>query len=262
MLMQFVLSLTCQRRCLFPGRDVSVSSGVAFLENLVRLAKEDTTAKEVEAGPAEHPRKHILLAEMAIGYALIMVTIWTPNPRQRVLFWISAAWFLVSVIVAKMRRVALGFGRPPLRMTVVTVSLTILLSVGMGAIAAVLGTLHGLFGVRAPLLHASGYLLWAVVQQYIQQSYFFSRIEKFTTHGVLASFITALLFSLAHLPNPVLTPVTFAGGWALSELFRRYRNVYPLAVAHGLIGLAIAVSVPDHIHHHMRVGLGYLRYPR
>jgi len=32
-------------------------------------------------------------------------------------------------------------------------------------------------------------------------------------------------------------------------------------VAHGLIGLAIAVSIPDSLHHHMRVGLGYLRYP-
>src|SRR5262249_41901016 len=97
--------------------------------------------------------------------------------------------------------------------------------------------------------------------QYIQQAFFFARIEKITSNGRLAAVITAVLFGLAHLPSPVLAPVTLVGGWILSELFGRYRSLYPLAVAHGLIGLAIAVSVPDSIHHHMRVGLGYLRYP-
>ena len=190
-----------------------------------------------------------------------MATIWSANPTQRVLFWISVAWFFISAVLAKLRGQPQGFKRPPLKMPLVTVSLTAIIAAGMGAIAALLGTLHGLFGVRAPFLHASGYLLWSLVQQYIQQSFFFARIEKFTTSGPLASLITAILFGLAHLPNPVLTPVTFVGGWVLCELFRRYRTLYPLAIAHGLIGLAIAVSVPDHIHHHMRVGLGYLRYP-
>jgi membrane protease YdiL (CAAX protease family) len=191
-----------------------------------------------------------------------MATIWTANPTQRILFWACAAWFFSSAVCAKLRGEPLGLKLPPLRMAVITVSLTVVIAVGMGAVAALLGTLHGLFGVRAPLLHASTYLLWSLVQQYIQQSFFFVRIEKFTSKGGLASFLTAFLFGLAHLPNPVLTAVTFTGGWVLSELFRRYRSLYPLAVAHGLIGLAIAVCVPDHIHHHMRVGLGYLRYPR
>lgn len=203
-----------------------------------------------------------MLAELAVGYLLIMVTIWVPNPRQRILFWISAAWFFLSAVLAKARSEPLGLKRPPLRMTVVAVSWTILIAAIMGAVAAWLGTLHGLFGVRAPLLHASTYLIWSLVQQYIQQSFFLARIEKFISKGLLASFTTAVLFGLAHLPNPVLTAVTFTGGWILSELFRRYRTLYPLAVAHGLIGLAIAVSVPDGIQHHMRVGLGYLRYPR
>lgn len=203
-----------------------------------------------------------MLAELFIGYALIIITIWTPNPPQRILFWASAAWFFLAAVWSKRRGEPLGLKRPPLRMAVVTVASTILIAVGMGAIAALLGSLHGLFGVRAPLLHASTYLVWSLVQQYIQQSYFLGRIERFTGNSLLSSFIAAVLFGLAHLPNPVLTAMTFAGGLILSELFRRYRSLYPLAVAHGLIGLAIAVSVPDHIQHHMRVGLGYLRYPR
>lgn len=203
-----------------------------------------------------------LLLELAVGYALITATIWTANPTQRILFWISAAWFFCSAVLAALRGEPLGLKRPPLRMTVFVVSLVLLIVAGMMTIAAVMGTLHGLLGVRTPLLHASGYLVWALVQQYIQQAFFFGRIEQLTSNGLLAGFWTALLFSLAHVPNPVLVPVTFVGGWILTELFRRYGTLYPLAVAHGLIGLAIAVSVPDHLHHHMRVGLGYLRYPR
>lgn len=203
-----------------------------------------------------------MLLELVIAYSLIEITIWIPPSAQRILFYITAAWFLLALILALKRREPLGLGRLPLPMTIVVIALTLVMAVGMVAFAHVVGTLHGLFGVRRPLLHASGYMLWSLVQQYIQQSFFFVRIERLTCNGRRAALITALLFGLAHLPNPVLTPVTLVGGWILSELFRRYRSLYPLALAHGLIGLAIAVSVPDHIHHHMRVGLGYLRYPR
>jgi len=43
-------------------------------------------------------------------------------------------------------------------------------------------------------------------------------------------------------------------------LFRRYRNLYALGLAQGLLGLCFAVCVPDALNHHMRVGLGYLHY--
>jgi len=205
--------------------------------------------------------KLALTGELAVAYCLIMATIWSAHSTQRILFYITAAWFFCFAAMAALRREPLGLKAPPLRMTIVTVSITVLGAAIMVAIAAVVDTLHGLFGVRAPLLHASTYFLWSLVQQYIQQSFFFARIEQLVSSGRVASFVTACLFALAHLPNPVLAPVTFLGGWMLCELFRRYRSLYPLAVAHGLIGLAIAVSVPDSLHHHMRVGLGYLRYP-
>ena len=207
-------------------------------------------------------KPRVLLLELVAGYTLIMVTLWTPPRTQRVFFYIAAAWFLLSLILALKRGHPTGFGRLPLRMTLLTALLTMVVATGIPVIAYAAGTLHGLFGVRNPLLHASAYLLWALVQQYIQQSFFFLRIEQLVGNGRRASLITALLCGLAHLPNPVLTPVTFAGGFILCELFRRYRSLYPLALAHGLIGLALAVSVPDSLHHHMRVGLGYLRYPK
>jgi hypothetical protein len=202
----------------------------------------------------------ILLMEVGVGYALIMSTIWTASPLKQRLFWTSAAWFLCWAVVAAWHKGLKGYKLPSLRVGGLLVACAFMVAIGLMGVAAAVGTLHGLFGARNPLLHAGGYIFWAVIQQYIQQGFFFARFEQVTGNGMLAGFLAAFLFGVAHLPNPVLAPVTFLGGWLLSELFRRYRSVIPLGIGHGLVGLAIALSVPDHIQHHMRVGLSYLRY--
>ena len=70
----------------------------------------------------------------------------------------------------------------------------------------------------------------------------------------------AILFASTHIPNPVLMLATLLWGIAACTLFLRYRDLYSLGVAHCLLGICIAVTVPAHIHHGMRVGLGYLQY--
>jgi hypothetical protein len=57
-----------------------------------------------------------------------------------------------------------------------------------------------------------------------------------------------------------LGPVTLVWGAISCLLFRRYHNLYALGLAQGLLGLCFAICVPDALHHHLRVGLGYLRY--
>ena len=206
----------------------------------------------------EPPLKRLRpLLGIATGYALIMVTIWSKRWLQKELFWIDVAFFFCAAVIT-FRNTPLGM--PPLKVTVVGALLGFVMAGLIVLAGARLGTLHPLFGQPHPLLHGGMYLIWALMQQWIQQSFFFVRVEQILHRGVLASFATAALFGLAHLPNPVLAPLTFLGGWILSELFRRYRSVVPLGIAHGLVGLAIALSVPDHINHHMRVGLGYLQY--
>jgi hypothetical protein len=200
------------------------------------------------------------LLEACVGFLLIMMTVWTPRPLQTRLFWISAAWLVACTVFALWRQGFPRFRLPSLKASALMISSGLLIALILMLLAAAAGTLHGLFGVQEPLRHASGYIIWAIIQQYIQQTFFFARFEQVTRNGILAGLLTALLFGVAHLPNPVLAPVTFLGGWVLSELFRRYRSVLPLGIGHGLVGLAIALSVPDHIQHHMRVGLSYLRY--
>jgi membrane protease YdiL (CAAX protease family) len=78
--------------------------------------------------------------------------------------------------------------------------------------------------------------------------------------GSTAVWVAATLFAAAHLPNPVLTTATLIGSLLFCEMFRRYRSLYPLAIVHAVLGLSLALTVPDSILHHMRVGIGYLRY--
>ena len=217
---------------------------------LATVAQKLETSADRNRGP---------LLGIAAGYALIVVTIWSARPAQRWLFWGDVVFFLCAALTAASGR------RPKLSRPGVAAAIMLTGAALAGLVllvAAGAGTLHPLFGTPDAFLHAGMYLTWAVVQQWIQQSFFFVRMERIVHRGVLASFAVAAMFALAHLPNPVLTPLTFIGGWIFSELFRRYRSVLPLGIAQGLIGLAVALAVPDAINHHMRVGLGYLQYPR
>jgi membrane protease YdiL (CAAX protease family) len=107
-----------------------------------------------------------------------------------------------------------------------------------------------------------GYAIWAFAQQLLLQDFFLARFRRLIRSPTLAALAATLTFSLAHLPNPILTIVTFVWGLAACLLFLRYRNLYPLAIAHAIFGIAIAVTLPGPLTRNMRVGLGYLTYPK
>jgi len=93
------------------------------------------------------------------------------------------------------------------------------------------------------------------------QSFFFVRFEEWLG-GKRAVWVNAALFSAAHIPNPVLLPATFLGGLGFSEAFRRWRNVYPIWIAHAMLGMCIAAAFPTAWTHSMRVGISYLLWKR
>jgi hypothetical protein len=103
------------------------------------------------------------------------------------------------------------------------------------------------------------YILWAFFQQFLLQSFFFVRIES-VAGTTAAVWLSTALFTLAHLPNLPLTALTFFGALFFTDLFRRFRSIYPLGIVHALLGIAIAYSFPDSLMHHMRVGLSFGRF--
>ena len=198
--------------------------------------------------------------ELFIGYILILLVIWTPNPPQRILFWISFAWIIGSSLVSRSSQDEMGFSFRRIRHGLWIVGAVLVVCLILIAAADLAGMLHPLFGPKPLPMHVWGYLIWAMLQQFMLQDYFLLRLLRITANPTFSVGAAGFLFAAAHLPNPVLTVATLLWGTAACVIFLRYRSLYVLAVAHWMLGLCIAVTVPNAINHHMRVGLGYLRY--
>lgn len=103
------------------------------------------------------------------------------------------------------------------------------------------------------------YVIWAVGQQFLLQSFLYLRLESVV--GARPAVLSAtMLFTVAHLPNLPLTAMTFVGALFFTEMFRRYRSIYPLGIVHAVLGIAIACTFPDSLMHHMRVGLSFWQF--
>jgi membrane protease YdiL (CAAX protease family) len=200
------------------------------------------------------------LAEILIGYGLIMMVIWTPRAAQRVLWWVAVAGVLAIICLSFDGWAAMGVRRTNLLRSLWIVGAALALSLAAIVIAARLGTLH-----LPPTLFAFvetyiAYAVWSGVQQFLLQGFFLLRFLRLIPRAWAAALVAAVLFASAHLPSPVLAPVTLLWGFVACLLFLHYRNLYPLALAHAILGITIALTVPGTVDHNMRVGLGYLTY--
>lgn len=194
---------------------------------------------------------------------MIVGVIWTPERLQRAFSPIVLVLTLLIVLAGRTRAEGhddqdLGLGWRGLIPSLWILPAAFALAALSVFVAAKIGTLHPLY--KADFAHISGYVLWTIYQQFLLQDYFTARMLRLVSSEAAAVTLAGTLFAAAHLPNLVLTAATLAWGIISCALFRRYHNLWALGLAQGLLGLCFAVSVPDALHHHLRVGLGYLRY--
>jgi membrane protease YdiL (CAAX protease family) len=200
------------------------------------------------------------LLELSIGYALIMLVIWTPRPWQR-LFYCSAIIYIAFVLWTSFRSVqAMGLRTTNLLRSLWIVGVTILMAAIAITLAIRFHTLHPLDAPIAFLKRYWGYALWSFLQQVLLKDFFLRRLLRLIPNPHTAVLATATIFAIAHIPSPVLTIVTFSLGLTACLLFLRYRNLYSLAISHAILGITLAITLPNPIIRNMRVGLGYLTY--
>jgi membrane protease YdiL (CAAX protease family) len=195
--------------------------------------------------------------QVGLVFALIMIAVWTPQGRGNTISSLLAALCIVVFTVRGGYSVReLGLNQPGSGVLVILVSGAV-----MVATIVLAGSLIHRLGPSQPVpwRRAWQYAIWALQQEFILQSFFYVRLESLLGSR-RAAWGGALLFCIAHLPSPVLTLLGFIGGLLFCEMFRRYRNIFPLGLIHATLGLTIAASVPDSLLHHMRVGLGYILY--
>jgi membrane protease YdiL (CAAX protease family) len=205
-------------------------------------------------------RRYFVWGQIIVVFLFLEFALWAPtrNIRNR---WaaIAAITILVLVLIDRPSLQRLGLRLPK------TFGSSLVLGISFAA-AVFMVVLVKWSGGQIPanqtwpnVQSVSGYLIWALLQEFILQSYFFNRCEELYG-GSAAVWMASTLFAAAHLPSPILTTATLVGALFFCALYRRYRSIYFLGVIHAMLGLTVAVVTPDSLLHHMRVGIGYLQY--
>jgi membrane protease YdiL (CAAX protease family) len=171
---------------------------------------------------------------------------------------LAAAWIFGCTLVQRRSARELGLTGEGFRQSIWFPLAGFAMAAAVFWIAREAGTLNLPAG-RLHLWRVYGYTLWAFEQEFIVQSFLFLNLERLLGRRS-AILVSTLLFAFAHIPNPLLTLCTFFGGLVFTAMFARYRNLWTIGMVHALMGLTIALTAPDSINHHMRVGLGYFRY--
>jgi len=221
---------------------------------------EDSVPILIERNAATAKSRRRDLFEVAIAYGMVLLVFWTPRPWQ-IFLWVISFGLIATIIFRSFEGLStMGLCRGNLSCSLWAVAAALAVAAAAVTLAGVLHTLHlpeppGTFLRRTCL-----YALWATIQQLVLQCFFLSRLLRLLGHATWAATAAAVLFAVAHLPSPILMLITLICGLAACLFFLRYRSLYPLVIAHAVLGVSIAVTVPTPLDHDMRVGLAYLTY--
>ncbi len=209
-----------------------------------------------------YPRRQGRLAvwsEIVLIFGLLEAVMWTPRGFAHSLLIAglvgSALWFGFR----RHSREELGLIWPSWGGTVWILAIGCAVAAAIPAVAMSTGHAVPANPGWPRLQNIWPYVVWAIGQQFLLQSFLFLRLES-VLRGRAAVVAATVLFTVAHLPNLPLTAMTFAGALFFTEMFRRYRSIYPLGIVHAVLGIAIAYSCPDSLMHHMRVGLSFWQF--
>ncbi len=192
-----------------------VSDVCNILLTMGAMATASTTVSFEKAAPydsADAGRRRRDLAELAVGYGLILVVIWTPRPWQRAFYIAAILWIAAAMWVSfdGWKVMGLRFGGMLRSLWVVGVALA-LAGVAL-MVASRLGTLNRPPGAGLFVKTFWGYAVWSFVQQLLLQDFVLLRLLRLLPSKSMAIAVATGLFALGHLPSPVLTVMTLVWG--------------------------------------------------
>lgn len=195
--------------------------------------------------------------ELLMLLLLVQIGLWVPGKTRTIVTLLGLTWVGVTTILDLRKKL---YSKQDLGLVWQNSLQTgwvfyySLVAVGIiWLLATITGITHGV-PVQKYLLENIPYFLGAIIQSFFLNPFVFVRLKRL--YETLAVLLAALMFSWMHQPNPVLMIITFAGGYLSCTVFNRYRNYWVLALAHGLIGAAIAAYWPKWV---MQAGIGFFR---
>jgi uncharacterized protein len=104
-------------------------------------------------------------------------------------------------------------------------------------VCAGIGAYRGLLIVDLHLLATVVlYPIWGIAQQFLVLSLFAHNLDRIGWPRRRVLLIAALGFACVHITNPPLVGATLVLGTWCTLLFFRHRNLWPLGIAHGVLG--------------------------
>jgi membrane protease YdiL (CAAX protease family) len=192
-------------------------------------------------------------------FGLIMAYIWDLRYSYHRFWLIILGLMLLSHWRRREKAKSLGFDwrsfRPCAEKLAPALLFLVLLLLGGGLLFSTTRPM----GWEGAMTAWTAYMPWGVFQQYALNGYFLNRIDRVVSSRA-APILTAALFSSVHLPNWFLMAVTLLAGYGCTWLYRRYRNLYSLGLAHGTLGFLLYLVIPDSISHHLVVGPGWFTH--
>lgn len=98
---------------------------------------------------------------------------------------------------------------------------------------------------------------WALFQQYALQGFMNRRAQFIFGKGPRSVILIAVIFSLLHLPNLVLSGLTLVGGLIWGAVYQRQANLYALAASHTLASISLVMAWPLSVINGLRIGFKY-----
>jgi membrane protease YdiL (CAAX protease family) len=98
---------------------------------------------------------------------------------------------------------------------------------------------------------------WAIFQQYALQGYINRRAQIALDRGMASIAVVAMAFGVLHLPSPLLSSLAFVGAFVWAWVYQKYPNLPALVLSHTLISWTLALTIPQSLTQHLRIGFKY-----
>jgi membrane protease YdiL (CAAX protease family) len=98
---------------------------------------------------------------------------------------------------------------------------------------------------------------WALFQQYGLQGFLNRRAQLVLGVGWKSALLVGIIFSVLHMPSPLLVGLSLVGGFVWAWIYQRQPNLFALGLSHSIISLTLSLTIPLHLTDLLRVGFRY-----